>query len=221
MLKIRRSGDRLIFLTWESPYLGKTIFILKQGPACFTLCCRRSGRWWSPRRRGGHSSPQGPQEGPTSILRQVRPHLQEPHQPGEAHEAAWDPQVPGVPHVSEEVPAPRGAHAPHAHGALHHHLHLYHLQHKLHGSLRLQEAHDWPAQGDAPLPLSVPRLSVQHGPPVHSQQAFPHPHGREELHLQEVRQRIRSVWRTTYAHPRWVERAGDSRPCLNTVKSLI
>ena len=32
MWKIRRSQDRHISLTWESPYLGKTAFILRWGP---------------------------------------------------------------------------------------------------------------------------------------------------------------------------------------------
>ena len=35
MLKIRRSRD--LSLTWESPYLGKTIFILKRGPGIHPL----------------------------------------------------------------------------------------------------------------------------------------------------------------------------------------
>ena len=41
MLKIRRSRDRLIF-NMESPYLGKTVFRLRRGPAYLKLGID----WW-------------------------------------------------------------------------------------------------------------------------------------------------------------------------------
>ena len=63
MLKIRRSNGRLI-LTWKSPYVDKTVFILRRGPAydvafyvshsLFDGCMHLIATKWTDQLRGTH-----------------------------------------------------------------------------------------------------------------------------------------------------------------------